>query len=91
MEGPFVVQTDVGNVTHHIAGIGKGRIDIGNVMADDSRIKSRARRRSDKFHQIAGADRFVADNIDFLNDRIHLNGIVQDNAFRNVGKGRFNR
>ena len=78
-------------MTHHIAGIGKGRIDIGYIVADDGRIQRRARRRSDEFHQVAGADRFIADDIDFLNDGIHLNGIIQGNAFGNVGKGRFNR
>ena len=87
VQSPFVVEADIGDEAHHITGIGKGRVDIGYVMADDGCIERRPRRRSDEFHQIVRAERFIADNIDFLDDRIHLDGIVQGNAFWCSRKG----
>ena len=91
MQRPFIVEADIGDAAHHITGIGKGRVDIGHVMADDSRVERRSRRRGDEFHQVRRADRFVADDVDFLDDWIHLDGIVQDNAFRYGRKGRLDR
>ena len=91
MQRPFIVEADIGDAAHHITGIGKGRVDIGHVMADDSRVERRSRRRGDEFHQVRRADRFVADDVDFLDDRIHLDCIVQGNAFRYGRKGRLDR
>ena len=88
---PFVVEADIGDAAHHITGIGKGRVDIGYVVADDGGVERRARRRGDEFHQITCTEGFVADDVDFLDDRIHLDRIVQGNAFRYSRKGRLDR
>ena len=91
VQNAFVVEADIGDAAHHITGIGKGRVDIGYVVADDGGVERRARRRGDEFHQITCTEGFVADDVDFLDDRIHLDRIVQGNAFRYSRKGRLDR
>ena len=91
MENSFFVEADFRHAVQHVAGIIVRRIDGGNVAADNRRIEHRARRNRNELFDIAVRKGLIPCNLYAVDDRVHLNGVVQLNPFGYVGKGRFNR
>ena len=88
VKNPFFVEADFRYAVQHVASVIVRRIDSGNVAADNRRIEHRARRNRNELFNIAVRKGLIPCDFYAVDDRIHLNGVVQHNPFRHVGKGR---